>query len=231
MTSARSRSRGTESDRFAGDPLACAPQARGGHDTDCTAEQVLQDRPSDAACVNRLAPRHVNQYVEVPCLVTSPRTTDPTPAVRAMTRRNPLDLIARTTQLLKHRRWRARIGIRSTRVPELGEPFAMWGVDGQTTLPMSPCESATFSPRHPGCDPDAARTIAAILTIRDHVLAPLVAGVRTPHDEVARPSTGPTSTATTKPSGSPCKPPSAISASPPTRLHRQDLVEHLAARR
>jgi hypothetical protein len=28
---------------------------------------------------------------------------------------------------------------------------------------------------------DAARTIAAILTIRDHVIAPLIAGVRTPH--------------------------------------------------
>jgi hypothetical protein len=28
---------------------------------------------------------------------------------------------------------------------------------------------------------DAARTIAAILTIRDHVIAPLIAGIRTPH--------------------------------------------------
>lgn len=48
---------------------------------------------------------------------------------------------------------------------------------------------------------DAARTITAILTIRDHVIAPLIAGLRTPH--LGRPPKHWTqSTATTKPSAS-----------------------------
>ena len=61
----------------------------------------------------------------------------------------------------------------------------------------------------------AARTIAAILAIRGHVVAPLIAGVRTPRRGRPPKPCGPTSTATTRPSDYARRPYSAISASPP----------------
>ena len=53
-----------------------------------------------------------------------------------------------------------------------------------------------------------ARTIAALLTVRDKVIAPLIAGIRTPR-RGRPPKTGTTSTAATKPSAATCKPSSA----------------------
>ena len=57
--------------------------------------------------------------------------------------------------------------------------------------------------------PDAARTIAALLALRDHVLAPAPA---VPAAD-ANPRTGPRSTVTTRPSASACRPSSTIWAS------------------
>jgi hypothetical protein len=59
--------------------------------------------------------------------------------------------------------------------------------------------------------PQAARTIAALLALRSHVIAPILAGVRSPAEAVS-PHTGPPSTATTKPSAQKCRPSSTTSA-------------------
>ena len=58
----------------------------------------------------------------------------------------------------------------------------------------------------------AARTIAALLTLRDQVIAPILAGLRSPRMG-ANPRTGPASTATTNKSVSICKRSSVISPS------------------
>ena len=63
----------------------------------------------------------------------------------------------------------------------------------------------------------AARTITALLTVRDKVIAPLIAGIR---DTTTRPPTqelDQRSTATTKPSAATCKPCSTTSPSRPRR--------------
>ncbi len=60
----------------------------------------------------------------------------------------------------------------------------------------------------------AARTIAALLTLREHVIAPILAGVRSPGQD-GNPGPTPASTATTRPSASTCTPCSATSASTP----------------
>ena len=92
------------------------------------------------------------------------------------------------------------------------------------------------TPRHqarpvtPLPDPStAARTIAALLTLRDQVIAPLLAGVRSPR--IGRsPPPGLPSTATTKPSASTCRPSSTTSASPQEpRLHKQHFVDERTA--
>ena len=51
---------------------------------------------------------------------------------------------------------------------------------------------------------DAARIITALLTVRDKVIAPLICGIRTPR-RGGHPSTGPRSTATTKPPAATCQ--------------------------
>jgi len=53
--------------------------------------------------------------------------------------------------------------------------------------------------------PEAARTIAALLALRDHVIAPILAGVRSPRMGRSPPS-GLAWTATTRPSASACRP-------------------------
>jgi hypothetical protein len=71
--------------------------------------------------------------------------------------------------------------------------------------------------------PTAARTITALLTLRDQVIAPILAGVRSPAWD-ANPRSGPQSTATMRTSASTCRPSSTTSASPPPRPpHRQPL--------
>jgi len=60
--------------------------------------------------------------------------------------------------------------------------------------------------------PLAARTITALLTLRDQVITPILAGVRSPRMD-AKPHTGPASTATTNTSASTYKPCSPISPS------------------
>jgi hypothetical protein len=70
----------------------------------------------------------------------------------------------------------------------------------------------------------AARTIAALLTLRDQVIAPILAGVRTPVS-AANPPHGPTPTTPTNGSASRCTPSSTTSASPPQPPHRQPLVD------
>jgi hypothetical protein len=74
--------------------------------------------------------------------------------------------------------------------------------------------------------PPAARTITALLALRDQVISPILAGIRSPR-MAANPPTGPASTATTKPSGSTCTPSSTTSASPPPEppRHRQLFVD------
>jgi hypothetical protein len=69
----------------------------------------------------------------------------------------------------------------------------------------------------------AARTIAALLTLRDQVIAPFWPVSAAP-GWGASPPTGPPSTATTRPCASACRPSSPTSASPPAApQHRQHL--------
>jgi hypothetical protein len=69
----------------------------------------------------------------------------------------------------------------------------------------------TAGPPKPACPgayqvPDpAARTIAAPLSLRDEVICPILAGIRSP-DVATHPPPGPASTATTKPCASTCRP-------------------------
>src|SRR5664279_6457618 len=78
--------------------------------------------------------------------------------------------------------------------------------------------------------PDAARTIAALLTLRDQVIAPIIAGVRSPRMG-RKPITWTRSTATTKTSASTYRPCSHTSASrqPKQQRHRQHLVDRYLA--
>jgi hypothetical protein len=74
--------------------------------------------------------------------------------------------------------------------------------------------------------PQPARIITALLALREQVISPILAGIRSPRMG-RKPPTGPASTATTKPSASPCKPSSTTSASPPSEplRHRQLFVD------
>jgi hypothetical protein len=73
--------------------------------------------------------------------------------------------------------------------------------------------------------PGAARTIAALLALRDHVIAPILAASAARAWD-ANPPTGPASTATTRPSASACRPSSTTSASRRYRRpHRQHFVD------
>jgi hypothetical protein len=76
--------------------------------------------------------------------------------------------------------------------------------------------------------PQAARTIAGLLTLRDQVIGPTLAGVRSPR-RAASPPTGPPSTATTRPCASACRPSSPTSASQPAPQHRQQFVDPRSA--
>ena len=72
--------------------------------------------------------------------------------------------------------------------------------------------------------PDAARTIAALLALCHHVIAPILAGSVAPAS-AASPRPGPPSTATTRSSASPCRPCSGTSVSRPgPQPHRQHCV-------
>ena len=73
---------------------------------------------------------------------------------------------------------------------------------------------------------EAARTIAALLTLRDHVIAQFWPGCAA-HAWAANRRPGPPSTATTNASASACTPCSATSASAPP--HRQQIVEPRSA--
>ena len=74
--------------------------------------------------------------------------------------------------------------------------------------------------------PEAARTIAALLALRDQVIAPILAGVRSPRIG-RKPAHWTASTATTKPGALPCRPSSTTSASQPQSQppHRQHFVD------
>lgn len=99
---------------------------------------------------------------------------------------------------------------------------------GRLRPPQNPWQTAHPKPGRSGryhVPADAARIITALLTLREHVIAPILAGVRSPAPAADRP-TGPPSTATTKPSASTCTPSSTTSASPPPlQPHRQLLVD------
>ena len=71
---------------------------------------------------------------------------------------------------------------------------------------------------------EAARTIAALLTLRDHVIGPILARVRSPRMG-RKPRSGPLSTAAARACASACRTSSTTSAStlPP---HRQHFVDH-----
>jgi hypothetical protein len=72
--------------------------------------------------------------------------------------------------------------------------------------------------------PSAARTIAALLALRDQVLGPILAGVRSPRLG-RKPAYW---TETTRPSASACMPSSPTSASP-APPHRQPFVDPASA--
>lgn len=65
--------------------------------------------------------------------------------------------------------------------------------------------------------PEAARTIAALLTLRDHIIAPILAGVRSPR-RGRKPATWTRIDRDYEPSASECKASSATSGSRPSRL-------------
>jgi hypothetical protein len=71
--------------------------------------------------------------------------------------------------------------------------------------------------------PPAARTIAALLALRDQVINPILAGIHSPR-RGRKPATWTASTVTTRPSASACRTSSTTSASrsPP---HRQHFVD------
>jgi hypothetical protein len=69
---------------------------------------------------------------------------------------------------------------------------------------------------------DAARTISALSVLRDHVIAPILAGVASPR-QAARPPLGPRWTVTTRPCESTCRPSSVTSGWP--QPHRQHFVD------
>jgi hypothetical protein len=70
-----------------------------------------------------------------------------------------------------------------------------------------------------------ARTITALLTLRDQVIAPILAGIRSPRMG-RKPASGPASTAATRPSASACRTSSTTSAShPPLLPHRQSFAD------
>ena len=76
----------------------------------------------------------------------------------------------------------------------------------------------------------AARTIAALLALRDQVIAPSSPTSAAPSAEDASPPTGPPSTATTKISASACRRSSSTWASrPPSTRHRQPCIDKLFA--
>jgi hypothetical protein len=79
--------------------------------------------------------------------------------------------------------------------------------------------------------PEQARTIAALLAIRDQVIAPIIAGIRSPGPDPS-PPTGPASTVTTRASASAYRPSSTTSASQPSphQPHRQDFGDPRSAR-
>ncbi len=66
---------------------------------------------------------------------------------------------------------------------------------------------------------DAARTMSALGVLRDQVIAPILAGVRSPRPGRRPSAWTPKSTGTTKPCASTCKPSSTTSTSP--QPHRQ----------
>jgi len=74
--------------------------------------------------------------------------------------------------------------------------------------------------------PEAARTIAALLALRDQVIAPILASVRSPR-RGRKPASWTALTATTRPSASACRSSSMTSASHPPQLprHRQHFVD------
>jgi Sulfate permease family len=74
--------------------------------------------------------------------------------------------------------------------------------------------------------PDGARVIAALLALRDHVIAPILAGIRSP-SWAASPRSGPPSTVTTRTSASACRPCSSTSASTRSPQPRR---QHLSMR-
>ncbi len=71
--------------------------------------------------------------------------------------------------------------------------------------------------------PEAARTITALSVLRDQVMNPILAGVRSPRQAASRPPRR-ASTATTNPYASTCRPSSPTSPSSP-RPHRQRFVD------
>jgi hypothetical protein len=76
--------------------------------------------------------------------------------------------------------------------------------------------------------PQAARTIAGLLTLRDQVIGSILAGVRSPRLG-RKPTPGPPSTATTRPCASACRPSLPTSASPLAPQHRQQFVDPRSA--
>jgi hypothetical protein len=77
--------------------------------------------------------------------------------------------------------------------------------------------------------PDGARIISALLTLRDHVIAPILAGVRSPRIG-RKPKTWTPVHRDYKTSGSACRPCSSTSASRPSlRPHRQHFVDPMNA--
>jgi hypothetical protein len=77
--------------------------------------------------------------------------------------------------------------------------------------------------------PHAAHTISALLTLRDHVIAPILAGVRSPRMG-RKPRSGPPLTATMRLSASACRSCSTTSASKPSPPpHRQHFVDRKTA--
>jgi hypothetical protein len=117
----------------------------------------------------------------------------------------------------------AGAGQRRTSLPSPSSPPRCTPSPVSTTAATPSAKPATTYANSSSTDPaeparyhvgaPAARTIAALLILRDQVIAPILAAVRSPRMEHTNPRTGPASTVTTNESASICKRSSTISPS------------------
>jgi hypothetical protein len=122
--------------------------------------------------------------------------------------------------------WPARTGATRTGGIDLNKPRIRAALSAALALAAAPHGfTVTEFYRIP---PEQARTIAGLPSLRDHVIAPIIAGIRSPRPG-RKPACWTRSTVTTRLSASACKLSSTTSAPQPSR--QQPHKQHFADRR